>query len=42
MMRVLYCWNMVYVDTLWVDENYRGRKIGEMMLARLCGFWKVG
>lgn len=31
----MYCWNMVYVDTLWVDANYRGRKIGEMMLARL-------
>lgn len=31
----MYCWNIVYVDTLWVDANYRGRRIGEMLLARL-------
>lgn len=22
----MYCWNMVYVDTLWVDTSYRGKK----------------
>lgn len=28
----MYCWNMVYVDTLWVDTSYRGKKIGEKLL----------
>ena len=31
----MYCWNIVYVDTLWVDPDYRGRRIGEKLLARL-------
>lgn len=28
----MYCWNVVYVDTLWVDPNYRERKIGKSLL----------
>ena len=31
----MYCWNIVYVDTLWVDPDYRGRRIGEMLLTML-------
>lgn len=31
----MYCWNMVYVDTLWVDAGYRGKGVGEMLLENL-------
>ena len=31
----MYCWNIVYVDTLWVDPDYRGRRIGEKLLIML-------
>ena len=31
----MYCWNIVYVDTLWVDPDYRGRRIGEKLLTML-------
>ena len=23
----MYCWNVVYVDTLWVDSSYRGKNL---------------
>lgn len=28
----MYCWNCIYVDTLWVSEKYRGKGIGEKLL----------
>jgi len=31
----MYCWNIVYIDTLWVDSNYRGKKIGSLLLKEI-------
>ena len=28
----MYCWNVAYVDTLWVDEAYRGKGLGSKLL----------
>lgn len=28
----MYCWNVAYVDTLWVNENYRGKGLGSKLL----------
>lgn len=28
----MYCWNVVYIDTLWVDSNYRREKLGTLLL----------
>ena len=28
----MYCWNCVYVDTLWVSENHRKNGLGTKML----------
>lgn len=28
----MYCWNVVYVDILWVDENFRNNGIGIKLL----------
>ena len=28
----MYCWNVVYVDILWVDEEYRGFGLGSKLL----------
>ena len=28
----MYCWNVVYIDTLWVDSNYRSEKLGTLLL----------
>lgn len=28
----IYCWHIVYVDILWVDENFRGQGIGNKLL----------
>lgn len=28
----MYCWNVTYVDTLWVDETYRGKGLGAKLL----------
>ena len=28
----MYCWNVVYVDTLWVDSSYRGKKLGSLFI----------
>jgi ribosomal protein S18 acetylase RimI-like enzyme len=28
----MYCWNIVYVDTLWVASNYRNNKYGSILL----------
>ena len=31
----MYCWNVAYIDTLWVDENYRGNGLGSKLLAKI-------
>ena len=31
----MYCWDVAYVDTLWVDENYRGKGLGSKLLAKI-------
>lgn len=28
----MYCWNVAYIDTLWVDETYRGKGLGTKLL----------
>ena len=28
----MYCWNIVYVDILWVDEQYRKHGLGTQLL----------
>ena len=29
---VMYCWNCLYIDVLWVDENYRKEGYGSLLL----------
>ena len=29
----MYCWNVAYIDTLWVDSEYRGKSFGAKLLA---------
>ena len=31
----MYCWNVVYIDTLWVDEKHRGTGLGSKLLAKV-------
>lgn len=31
----IYCWNVAYIDTLWVDEKYRGTGLGTKLLAEV-------
>lgn len=31
----MYCWNVAYIDTLWVDENYRGKGLGSKLIAEI-------
>ncbi len=31
----MYCWNVVYVDILWVDESFRGQGLGAYLLNML-------
>lgn len=28
----MYCWNVMYIDTLWVDKEYRGQGFGSKLL----------
>jgi len=28
----MYCWNCGYIDTVWVDERFRGKGIGRELL----------
>lgn len=28
----MYCWNVIYIDALWINENYRGFGLGEKLL----------
>lgn len=31
----MYCWNVVYVDILWVDTYYRSKGLGKSLLIEL-------
>ena len=31
----MYCWNIAYIDTLWVDSEYRGKGLGSKQLAEI-------
>lgn len=31
---MLYCWHILYVDILFVDEAYRGKGYGQLLLSR--------
>lgn len=31
----MYCWNVACIDTLWVDETYRGKGLGAKLLAEV-------
>ena len=28
----MYCWNCLYIDTLWIKEEYRKEKLGSKLL----------
>lgn len=31
----MYCWNVIYIDALWIDENYRNCGIGTKLLKEI-------
>ena len=31
----MYCWNVAYIDTFWVDETYREKGLGSKLLAEV-------
>ena len=31
----MYCWNVAYIDTLWVDEKHRGTGLGSKLFAEI-------
>lgn len=31
---VLYCWKCLYIDILWVDESYRNKGYGSLLLRK--------
>lgn len=35
----MYCWNCVYIDALWVADDYRGRDLGSKLIQAVeaCG-----
>ena len=35
MIIAVYCWNVAYIDTLWVDSEYRGKGLGAELLAEV-------
>lgn len=32
---LMYCWGMVYIDALVVDENHHGKGLGSLLLAKV-------
>jgi GNAT superfamily N-acetyltransferase len=32
---VLYCWKILYIDVLFVDENHRGKQLGTALLTKV-------
>ncbi len=31
----LYCWGMLYIDILFVDESHRGQQLGSLLLSKV-------
>lgn len=31
----MYCWNVIYIDALWIDKSYRKCGIGEKLLLEI-------
>ena len=31
----MYCWNVIYVDILWIDEAYRKQGLGSKLLKEI-------
>ena len=31
----MYCWNCVYIDTLWISDDYRGQSLGKQLLKEI-------
>ena len=31
----MYCWNCVYIDTLWISNDYRGQSLGKQLLKEI-------
>ena len=29
---IMHCWNVVAIDILWVDDQYRGQRLGSILL----------
>jgi GNAT superfamily N-acetyltransferase len=32
---LMYCWGMLYIDVLFVDENQRGQQLGSLLLSKV-------
>ena len=32
---IMYCWNVMAIDILWVDEQYRGQGLGSILLGEV-------
>ena len=32
---IMYCWNVVAIDIIWVDEKYRGQGLGSALLREI-------
>ena len=32
---IMHCWNVVAVDILWVNEQYRGQRLGSVLLGEV-------
>ncbi len=32
---IMHCWNVVAVDILWVNEQYRGQRLGSILLGEV-------
>jgi len=32
---IMYCWNVVAIDIIWVDEQYRGQGLGSILLGEV-------
>ena len=32
---IMYCWNVLAIDIIWVDEKYRGQGLGSVLLGEI-------
>ena len=32
---LMYCWGMLYIDVLFVDESHRGQQLGNLLLSKV-------